>query len=156
MDDRHKRFRHAGRVFVLDDIPPVDDAGDALLHQILCASEHLCIISFATPSDQNRDSGSFDDTTIVGNDVSRIGFDDVCAQFGGLAHEGHDLVRVSVHHVAARLPVGSKDQGLNHQRHLPAVALWLDTEDVLDALVGDLGFVRDLEEVDDDADGIES
>src|SRR5690606_41233127 len=49
-----------------------------------------------------------------------------------------------------------EDERFNHQRHPVAVALRFQAQDILDALVGDLGLLGDLEEIDDDAGGVEA
>ena len=84
-----------------------------------------------------------------------VGLDDVRAEFDGLADEREDLVEVAVHHVAAGLGVRLEDERLDHQRHAVAVAVRFDPEDVLDALVRDLGLAGDAEEVHDHAGRIE-
>ena len=47
-------------------------------------------------------------------------------------------------------------QRLDHQRHAIAVALGFKAEGVLDALLGDGGVVREMEDVHDHADGVET
>jgi uncharacterized protein (TIGR00645 family) len=157
MHDCHQRTGHAGGVLVLDDVASVNDASGALLDECLGAGEDLCIGGLAAAADEDRDpSGGLDDLVINGHVVRRICLDDIRAQLTRLADEWDDLHRVAVHHVSAGLGVRLKDQWLDHERDAVAVALGFELQDVLDALIGDLGLAGDAEEIYHDARCIEA
>ena len=88
--------------------------------------------------------------------VCRVGLDDVRSEFDGLSHQRKNFVEVSIHHVSAGLLVRLKDQRLNHERQAETVALRFEAQNILDALVGDLGLLRDAEQVHDHARGVQT
>jgi hypothetical protein len=53
-------------------------------------------------------------------------------------------------------PPSGQDERLHHHRHPRAVALRLQPEHVLDAVATNLGVARHVEQVDDDAGGVET
>jgi hydrogenase maturation factor len=83
--------------------------------------------------------------------VRRIRLDDVGAEFDRLADQRNNSCQIAVHHVAARLGIRLENQRLDHQRHPVVIAFGFQPQDVLDALVGDLGLAGDAEQIDDDA-----
>ena len=157
VDDGHEGAGHAGGVGVLDDVAAIDDAGSALLDEFLGAFEDFLIGGLAAAADEDGNLAGDLDDFVVNRDVVRgIGLDDVRAEFDGLADEREDFVEVAVHHVTAGLLVRLENERLDHERHADAVALGLDFQNVLDALVGDFGLLGNAEEIDDDASGVET
>ena len=88
---------------------------------------------------------------VLAHVVRRIRLDHVCAKLHGLTDERENLRDVAVHHVPPRLLIGAEYQGLDHEGHPVDVAVGLDPEYILYALVGDTGLIRDPEQVHDDA-----
>ena len=50
MHNRHQRTRHSGRVFVLDDVAAVNDAGGALLRRIVIEGDAPASLAFGGES----------------------------------------------------------------------------------------------------------
>lgn len=157
VDDSHEGAGHAGGIGVLDDVSSVDNAGSALFHESLGTFEDFLVGGLATATDEDGDaSADLDDLVVVGYVIGGIGLDDVSTEFNGLADEGEDLVEIAIDHVAAGLGIGLEDERFDHEGHGVAIAFGFDAKDVLDALIGDLGFAGDAEQIDDDTGGIEA
>ncbi len=157
VDDGHEGLDHGGGVGVLDDVAAIDDAVCALPDEDFGAAEDFVVGRAAAAADQDGDgAGDFDNAMVFGGVGGGVGFDNVGAEFNGLPDQREDFARVAIDHVAAGFGVGLEDERLDHQRHGVAVAFGFEQGDVLNALVGDLRLVGDLEEVDDDAGGVEA
>src|SRR5687768_9276920 len=157
VDDGHEGAGHARGVGVLNDVAAVNDAGGALLDKFFGAFEDFLVGRFAAPANEDGDAaGDFDDFVVNGDVVGGIGFDDVGAEFNGLADERQDFFEVAIHHVTAGFLIGLKNERLDHEGHGVAVAFGFDFKNVQDALVGDFGLLGNAEEIHDHATRVEA
>ena len=157
MHHRHQRAHDARRVAVLDDIAAINNAPRALFQEALGALEDLGVADFAAAADEQGDvAGGLDDFVVAGDVVGRVGFDDIGAEFHGLADEMDDLGFIAIDHVAAGLGIRAEDEGLDHHGDPVVIALDLESVDVFDALLGDIRGAGDLEEIHAHAGGIQA
>ena len=140
---------------MLDDVAAVDDARGALLEHGVGALEDLLVGDAAAAAQQQRDAGDLDDAVVLGDVVGRVGLDDVGAELDRLADEAHDAVDVAAGLIAPS-PALLERERLDHQRHAGAVALGAQLADRLEAVAAQAVLAGDVEEVDDDARGVEA
>ena len=138
---------------MLDDVAAVDDPGGALLEHGVGALEDLAVAHAPAAADEQRDAGDGHDALVLGDVVAGIGLDDVGAELDGLADDADDAIDVSARVIARRALL--EGERLDHQRHPDVVAVGAQPADVLDALPPHLGAAGHVEQVRDDAGGVE-
>src|SRR5215218_575239 len=138
---------------MLDHVAAVDDPGGALLEHHVRALEDLAVAHPAAAADEQRHARDGDDAAVVGEVRRRVGLDHVGAEHDRLADEAADAVGVTAGVVAR--PARVERQRLDHQRHRGAVALGAQTGDRLEAVAPQPRLPGLVEEVDDDARGVE-
>lgn len=152
----HQGSDHSGRVGVLYHVSPIDDPRGALLNQSFRSLQDLFVGGPASSSNEHGDAGDADDLVVNRDIIGGVCLDDVGSHFHCLAHEGQNLVRIAIHHITSRLLIRLENERLDHEGHSIPIALGLDTEDVLDALIGQFGLVGNSEEVHDHTGRVES
>ncbi len=140
---------------MLDHVAAVDDPGRALLEHGLRALEDLLVADAAAAAQQQRHARDRGHAVVLGEVVGGVGLDDVGAELDRLADEAHDAVDVAARLVAAS-PAALERERLDHQRHPRAVALGAQLADALEAVAAQAVLAGDVEEVDDDAGGVEA
>ena len=136
--DRHERLRHRRGPLVLDDVASVDDPGGAVPEHGLRAAQDLLVGSPpAAPHEEWYGTGGLGHPPVLVELVRRVGLDHVRAELGGLAHEGHDRVRVPVHAIAGL--AGFHRERLDHERHADRVTGRSQLRDVAYALPVEVG-----------------
>ena len=84
---------------------------------------------------------------VGGGIVGGIGFNNVGPQFDGLADQRDNLGQVAIDHIPSRFLIRLKDQRFDHQRHSVPITFRFNPQNILQALIGHFGLVRDPEEI---------
>ena len=127
----------------------------ALIHECLGAFQEAFITHASAAPHQHRNARSdFDDLVVDREIVSRVGFDDVGAEFHCLADQMFDCSGVTVHGVTAILSRRAKHERLDHHGHAVMIRLRFESQDILDAFGMNFRRARDLKEIHANADRV--
>ena len=94
------------------------------------------------------------DAVVFGNLGAGVGLDDIGPQFNGLTDEGQDFGDIAIHHITA-FGVVLHDQRFDHKWHPHDLAFAFQAVHIAHTSPINLGLVRQGQQVDDDAGGIQ-
>src|SRR5690606_24291851 len=125
----------------------IDHAHCTLLHQGCRFCKYGGEIFLTAATHQHRTARRLYDTMEILCICCRVCLDDVSSHFTGEPRKRHDLVGVTIDHVAAALCDWLHDERFDHQRHTVFFAICPDAGNVLHALTKEVWLVRQHEEV---------
>ena len=154
MDDGHQRRNNGLGIVVLVNIAPVNHAVCTFGHQSRRFRQYIAQVLTPPAPHQHRAPRRLDHLVKVLRVTGRIGLDDIGSHFRGKTNQRNDFFGIAIHLITAAHIIRQHDQRFDHQRHPETMAIGAHAADVFNTLTKELRFVRQHEQVHDDAGGI--